>query len=88
MPRLAFGQLRKPPMGTTEARAWTRDYLLRLHAAGTTEFSPAELGDVIEATGLTASWVSKELRRLCSGPDAILRNTERGIYKIRITEPA
>ncbi|MEU7590664.1 conjugal transfer protein TraB [Micromonospora sp. NPDC049230] len=88
MPRLAFGQLRKPPMGTAEARAWMRDYLLRLPESGTTAVSPAELGDVIEATGLTASWVGKELRRLCSGPDAILRKTDRGVYKIRVAEPA
>jgi hypothetical protein len=88
MPRLAFGTLRTPPMGTEEARAWTRDYLLQLHAAGHTQVRPAELGDVIEATGLTASWVSKELRRLSSGPDAILQRTDRGIYKLRVPEPA
>ena len=88
MPRLAFGQLRTPPMGTEEARAWMRDYLLRLHAKGIDKVRPSELGDVIEATGLTASWVSKELRRLCSGPDALLRNTDRGVYKIRVPEPA
>lgn len=88
MPRLAFGQLRTPPMGTEEARAWMRDYLLRLHDQGIGKIRPSELGDVIEATGLTASWVGKELRRLCSGPDALLRNTERGVYKIRVPEPA
>lgn len=83
MPRLAFGTLRVPPMGTEEARAWTRDYLLRMHAAGHTQVRPSELGDVIEATGLTASWVGKELRRLSSGPDAILQRTDRGVYRLR-----
>ncbi|TCB97595.1 conjugal transfer protein TraB [Micromonospora zingiberis] len=88
MPRLALGQLRTPPMGTEEARAWMRDYLLRLHDAGTDQIRPAELGDVIEATGLTAAWVGKELRRLCSGPGALLQKTDRGVYRIRIPEPA
>ncbi|MEV6801319.1 hypothetical protein AB0M91_23675 [Micromonospora rifamycinica] len=87
MPRLAFGQLREPPMGTEEARTWLRDYLLQVHQTGVTAVSPGELGDVMEATGKGASWVGKELRRLCSGPDAILQKTDRGVYKIRIPEP-
>jgi len=88
MPRIAFGALREPPMGAEEARAWLRDYLLRAHAAGVTAVSPGELGDVMEATGKGASWVGKELRRLTSGPDAILQRTDRGVYKIRVPEPA
>ncbi|TDB90435.1 hypothetical protein E1091_14215 [Micromonospora fluostatini] len=88
MPRLAFGQLRTPPMKTEEARAWMRDYLLRLHAAGTDTIAPSELGDVMEATGLTSSWIQSELRRLCSGPDALLQKPSRGVYKIRVPQPA
>ncbi|MGC5033097.1 conjugal transfer protein TraB [Micromonospora sp. DT229] len=88
MPRLALGQLRTPPMGTEEARAWMRDYLLRLHDEGVDRIRPSELGDVIEATGLTAAWVGKELRRLTSGPDALLQKTDRGVYRIRVPEPA
>ncbi|WP_432050329.1 conjugal transfer protein TraB [Verrucosispora sp. NA02020] len=88
MPRLALGQLRTPPMGTEEARTWMRGYLLRVHGQGVDQIRPAELGDVIEATGLTAAWVSKELRRLTSGPDALLQKTDRGVYRIRVPEPA
>ncbi|MFI1197676.1 ATPase/DNA packaging protein [Micromonospora sp. NPDC020750] len=87
MPRLAFGQLRTPPMGADEARTWMRDYLLRLHAKGHTQVSPGDLGDVMEATGKGTSWVGKELRRMSSGPDAVLQRTEHGIYKIRVPEP-
>lgn len=87
MPRLAFGTLREPPMGAEEARMWLRTYLTQLHDQGITTVRPAELGDVMEATGKGASWVGKELRRLCSGPDALLQRTDHGVYKIRVPEP-
>lgn len=75
-------------MGTEEARAWLRQYLTDAHDAGVTQVRPGDLADVITATGKGASWVGKELRRLCDGPDALLQKTDHGVYKIRIPEPA
>jgi hypothetical protein len=85
--RIAFGELRKPPMGAEEAREWLRQYVHDLHDAGAEAIKPSELSDVMEATGKGADWVRKEMGRLCTGDDAILRHTSRGVYRIRIPEP-
>lgn len=88
MPRLAFGTLREPPMGAQEARDWLRTYITDLNDAGTTTIRPSDLSDVLEKTGKSGSWVLKELRHLSTGSEAILQKTDRGVYKIRIPEPA
>jgi len=87
MPKVTFHLEKEPPMGTEEARAWLRQYLIDAHQAGVTQVRPGDLADVITATGKGASWVGKELRKLCSGPDALLQQTDRGVYKIRVPEP-
>ncbi|WP_422754529.1 conjugal transfer protein TraB [Micromonospora sp. WMMD708] len=87
MPRIPLG-LRQPAMSTDEAYEHLRGHLHDLHDAGVTVVRPGDLGDVIAATGLSGDWVRKALGRLSTGPDAMLRKTDRGTYKIRIPEPA
>lgn len=88
MPRIPLGGLRTPPMGTQEARAWLCQHLEALYDAGVTSIRPSDLSDVIEATGRGGSWLNKELRRMAkSGPDSILEQTDRGVYRIRVPQP-
>ncbi|MDG4770688.1 conjugal transfer protein TraB [Solwaraspora sp. WMMD792] len=89
LPRIAFGALREPPMGTQEARDFLRQYLADAADAGMERIRPADLTDVISATGKGSSWLRKELDRLSEpGPDQLLVKTDRGVWRIRVPEPA
>ncbi|MFD2766417.1 hypothetical protein [Micromonospora eburnea] len=87
LPRIPLG-LRQPPMASEQAYEHLRGHLIDLYDAGVDVVRPGDLGDVISATGLSGDWVRKALGRLSTGPDAMLRKTDRGTYKIRIPEPA
>ncbi|EEP71792.1 sporulation protein [Micromonospora sp. ATCC 39149] len=87
MPRIPLG-LRQPPMASEEAYEHLRGHLYDLHDSGVDVVRPGDLGDVISVTGLSGDWVRKALGRLSTGPDAMLRKTDRGTYKIRIPTPA
>ncbi|GAB3053587.1 conjugal transfer protein TraB [Micromonospora schwarzwaldensis] len=87
MPRIPLG-LRQPAMASQEAYEHLRGHLYDLHDSGVEFVRPGELGDVIAATGLGYGWIRKALGQLSTGPDAMLRKTDRGTYKIRIPTPA
>lgn len=69
-----------PKMSDHEARTYLRSYLLKLRAEGVSAFKVEDIGeDVLSATGMRASWLSKWLGKWCRGPDALLRRrTSRG----------
>ncbi|MEU1754838.1 conjugal transfer protein TraB [Micromonospora matsumotoense] len=87
MPRIPLG-LREPAMGTDEARQVMEQFIIDLHDAGHDVVRPGDFGAVIAETGRGHEWVRAELRRLSNGPNAILRKTDRGVWKIRIPQPA
>lgn len=87
LPRIPL-DLRQPPMGTEEARQVMEQYIFDLHDAGRAVVRPTDFGDVIATTGRGHEWVRAELRRLSTGPDAMLRKTDRGLWRIRIPQPA
>lgn len=87
MPRIALGS-RAPQMPAAEARQTLVQYIYDLADAGVTHLRPSDLGEVLAVTGFSGDWVRKQLGHLSQGPDAILRKTDRGVWEIRVPEPA
>lgn len=85
MPRFDLGD-GQPPMQPDEARAVLEDRLVALVAAGKDSFKPQQLGGVISNTGMSASWVHKQLALMCQGEQPRLRKTGRGTYRILTPE--
>ncbi|MFI7437638.1 conjugal transfer protein TraB [Micromonospora haikouensis] len=66
-----------------QARAILREHITALAAQGHTEVRPADLGDVLAATGYTAKWLSKALAELTAGNQPLLMAINRnGRYRI------
>ncbi|MFC5940245.1 conjugal transfer protein TraB [Micromonospora harpali] len=66
-----------------QARAILREHITTLAAQGHTEVRPADLGDVLAATGYTAKWLSKALAELTAGNQPLLMAINRnGRYRI------
>lgn len=71
-------------MSPAQARAVLIQHIRDRAAAGRDELRPAELADVLEAVGRKRPWLSGQLKELCQGPDALLRSTEKGVYRILV----
>lgn len=73
-----------PKMSDDDARTYLRSYILRLRSQGVTGFKVEDIGeDVLHATGMKASWLSKWLGRLCDGSQPLLSKRDgRGHYDI------
>lgn len=73
-----------PQKSTPEqARVILREHIAALAAQGETEVRPADLGDVLAATGYTAKWLSKALAELTAGNQPLLTTINRnGRYRI------
>lgn len=81
MPRLPLGEaVRK--MSPDDARGLLLQHIEDLGNAGVDTFAPADLSVVLGSTGLSGSWLYKELKSLSQGEAAVLRYTPRGRYKI------
>ncbi|WP_230519797.1 conjugal transfer protein TraB [Salinispora arenicola] len=66
-----------------QARTLLREHITTLAAHGETEVRPADLGDVLAATGYTAKWLSKALAELTAGNQPLLMAINRnGRYRI------
>jgi hypothetical protein len=75
----------QPKMSPTEAREFLRAHLLRLRDEGSTTVKVETFGeDVLYATGMSQSWLSKWLGNLAEDPDGIIRKLDdRGWYEFR-----
>ncbi|MFE9183896.1 conjugal transfer protein TraB [Micromonospora haikouensis] len=73
-----------PPQANPErARAVLREHITALAEQGATEVRPADLGDVLAATGYGAKWLSKALGELTTGNHPLLMAVNRnGRYRI------
>lgn len=87
MPRIPLGDTR-PPMAPADARGLLLQHIADLSAAGHDVVRPAQLGGVLDATGLSGSWLYVELGALTKGEQPVLRRTDRGVYRILAPEPA
>jgi hypothetical protein len=85
MPRIPFDFGRQ--MAPDDARGVLLQHLQDLANAGVDVVRPAQLGAVLASTGLSGSWLQKELRTLSQGEEPVLRYTPRGMYKILQHEP-
>lgn len=88
LPRVPIGTPPEQAMPPAQARAVLVQHLQERAAAGHDEVRPAELADVLETVGRSAPWLSGQLKQLCRGPEALLRNTDRGVYRILTPAPA
>ncbi|MFI6820539.1 conjugal transfer protein TraB [Micromonospora sp. NPDC050187] len=71
------------PTTPEQARQILRDHIIALAEQGQTEVRPADLGDVLAATGYTAKWLSKALAELTAGNQPLLMAVNRnGRYRI------
>lgn len=70
-----------------QARDALVSHLYDLMDAGHDVVRPAELGDVLVATGMGSSWLRKALNELCAGDSPMLARTERGVYRLLVPEP-
>lgn len=65
------------------ARALLREHITTLATQGETEVRPADLGDVLAATGYGAAWLTKALKELTVGDQPLLMAVSRnGRYRI------
>lgn len=71
-------------MGTEAARELLDERIAGMAASGWTEFSPADLSDVLTETGRVPSWLTGELKSRCEGDDAKLAEAGRGVYRILV----
>ncbi len=85
MPRMPIGD-DEPAMAPDEARAVLEERLDALLAAGQDTFKPQQMGGVISKTGMSASWIHKQLQLMCQGEQPRLRKTGRGTYRILAPE--
>ncbi|WP_198029004.1 hypothetical protein [Actinoplanes sp. N902-109] len=85
MPRIPLGD-GEPPMTPEQALLVLQQRLDDWLDAGKDSFKPREMGGVISQTGMSASWVQKQLQALCRGDEPRLRQTERGTYRILAPE--
>lgn len=71
------------PTTPEQARTILREHITALATQGQTEVRPADLGDVLAATGYTAKWLSKALAELTAGNQPLLMAVNRnGRYRI------
>lgn len=85
MPRIEFGD-DTPAMAPDEALAVIAARIDQFETAGRDSFKPQQMGGVIAATGMSASWVHKQLGLMCGGEQPRLRKTTRGTYRILARE--
>jgi hypothetical protein len=85
MPRVSLGD-DTPAMSPEQARAVLDQRLDQLAAAGQDSFKPQQMGGVIFQTGMSASWMHKQLGLMCQGDEPRLRKTGRGTYRILTPE--
>jgi hypothetical protein len=69
-------------MPPSHALAYLRAHIFDLWNAGKRQVRPQELSDIVATTGMGPWWVYKALNKLAEGPEACLRKTDRGYYKI------
>lgn len=81
MPDEPFDNAEK--MSPSTALAYLRSHIFDLYNAGRKQVRPAELSTVVATTGMSPWWVYKALNKLAEGPDACLRKTDKGYYKIQ-----
>lgn len=85
MPRIPIGP-DEPKMTSEQALQVLHQRIDALEAAEKDSFKPQQMGGVIAETGMSASWVHKQLGLLCDGAEPRLRKTERGTYRILTRE--
>lgn len=86
MPQILLGE-DEAPMSPEEARQVLEQRLDALVAAGRDSFKPQQMGGVLHMTGMSASWMHKQLGLMCQGEQPRLRKTARGTYRILTPEP-
>ncbi|GAA2566462.1 plasmid transfer protein TraB [Winogradskya consettensis] len=87
MPRIPIGS-DEPAMSPEQARAVLLERIDAMAEAGQEDFKPQQMGGVIAQTGMSASWVHKQLGLLCRGDEPRLRKSSRGTYRILVRQPA
>lgn len=86
MPDDPFDEAGAAVMSPADALQYLRSHVYSRYEAGVRQLRPQELSGVVAATGRGPWWVYKALEKLSEGPDACLRKTDRGYYKIRPSE--
>ena len=72
----------QPKMSDQAAREFLRRYLTELRDKGVTKFAAAELGDVLNITGMRGNWLRKWLRTWSQQPDEIFHKiSPNGVYE-------
>jgi hypothetical protein len=87
MPEEPFEDAEGEEMSPTAALQYLRDHVYSMHKAGKTQLKPQELSGVVARTGRGPWWIYKALEKLTDGPDACLRKTDKGYYKIVWQDP-
>lgn len=85
MPRIPFGD-EDDKMTPEQALVVLNRRIDQFEAADRDSFKPQQMGGVISETGMSASWVHKQLGLMCAGDEPRLRKTDRGTYRILTRE--